>query len=146
MNIPTVDHPDFGVLRWDEGRGRYATIVGEGAQTFELGFQESDSDLLANLLEAAASLWCAQEEWLARWRKSCFDYYAQNLKDEWYEGDEPLDEETFNAKIGQPAGIEFSWNKSKLQYMITGMNDDLVADHVLEAHGTGLTPDEICLT
>ncbi|RCS44742.1 hypothetical protein DTL42_17645 [Bremerella cremea] len=57
-----------------------------------------------------------------------------------------LDEDTFNAKLGQPAGIDFSWDEGKLRYMIAGMDDDLVGDHALEAHGTDLTPDEIYLT
>ncbi len=140
-----IDHPDFGTLRWDEGFERYTTTVDAGANAFELGFQESDANRLAELLDAAAPLWRDREKWLARWRKACFEYYIRELKDEWYEGEEPLDEDKFNMKMGQPVGIEFSWNDSNLHYMITGMDDDLVGDHVLEAHGTGLTPDEICL-
>ena len=146
MEKNSIEHPDFGTLVWNEDFERYATSVGHGPDAFDLGFEESDANRLAELLDAAASLWRDREKWLAQWRKSCFKYYVNELKAEWYEGEEPLDEDRFNEKIGQPAGIDFSWNDGNLHYMITGMDDDLIGDHALEAHGTGLTPDEICLT
>ena len=146
MKPKAIEHPDFGKLVWDDQFERYSITVGEGNEAFEVGFDESDPDRLEALLQASASLWREKEEWFVQWRKACFEYYIQKLKKAWYEGEEPLDEDTFNAKLGQPAGIDFSWDEGKLHYMITGMDDDLVGDHALEAHGTDLTPDEICLT
>jgi hypothetical protein len=146
MKAKAINHPDFGKLVWDDQFERYSVTVGEGEEAFEIGFDESDRERLDALLEASASLWRVKEEWFVEWRKACFGYYVQKLKKAWYEGKEPLDEGTFNAKLGQPAGIDFSWDEGKLRYLITGMDDDLVGDHALEAYGSDLTPDEICLT
>ena len=141
-----IDHPGFGVLHWDDDFDRYSFRAGEGDEAFELGFAEKDSQLLHELLDAAADLWRQKDDWFINWRKVCFDYYIAELKEAWYEGEEPLDEDTFNAKLGQPAGIDFSFEDGELQYLITGLNDDLVGDHGLEAHGTGLVPHVVCLT
>lgn len=146
MKPEAIGHPDFGKLVWDEQFERYKVTIGKGRKAFEIGFDEPDRERLDALLDAAASLWRVKDQWFAQWRKACFEHYVQNLKEAWYEGEEPLDEDRFNAKLGQPAGIDFSWQEGKLGYMITGMDDDLVGDHALEAHGTDLTPDEIDLT
>ena len=146
MKPEAIEHPDFGKLEWDDQFERYSVTIGDGHDAFEIGFDESDRERLVALLQTSASLWRANEEWFVKWRKACFEYYVRELKDAWYEGDEPLDEDTFNAKLGQPAGIDFSWDEGKLHYMITGMDDDLVGDHALEAHGTELEPNEILLT
>jgi hypothetical protein len=141
-----IEHPDFGAIVWDKNLERFATTVGVGRDAFALVFDSCSPDRLNDILNAAATLWRDREQWFSQWRTACYKYYIERLKDEWYEGDEPLDERTFNTKLGQPAGIDFSWSDGKLHYMITGMSEDLVGDHALEAHGTGLTPSEICLT
>lgn len=146
MKPESVDHADFGTLEWDDDFERYSVTIGDGHDAFDIGFEESDRESLEDLLQASAALWREKEQWFAQWRKACFDYYVKELKDAWYEGDEPLDEAAFNTKIGLPAGIEFSWSEGKLHYMITGMDDDLVGDHALEAHGTELVPNEVFLT
>ena len=145
MKPETIEHPDLGKLEWDEQFERYKVTVGEGRDAFDIGFDESDRERLDAMLDAAASLWRVKDQWFVQWRKACFEHYVPELKEAWYEGDEPLDEETFNAKLDQPAGIDFYWYEGKLRYTITGMDDDLVGDHALEAHGTDLTPDEIDL-
>ena len=141
-----IPHDVFGKLAWDADYERYTTTYGDGDDAFHLSFEAPSREQIDTLLSAAAQLWKNRLEWLVQWREACFKYYMEKLKDAWYEGDEPLDIDVFNAKLGQPASIEFMWDDGKLRYMITGMDDDLVGDHCLEAHGTDLRPDEVCLT
>jgi hypothetical protein len=141
-----LQHDVFGKLVWDADYEHYKTTCGEGDSAFGLSFSAPSREEIDALLSAATQLWQKRGEWLVNWREACFEYYMETLKDAWYEGKEPLDTDVFNAKLGQPTSIGFTWDDGKLRYMITGMGDDLVGDHCLEAHGTDLRPDEICLT
>ena len=78
-----MEHPDFGKLVWDEQFERYSITVGERDEAFKIGFDESDPERLEALLKASASLWRVKEKWFAQWRKTCFAYYTQELKEAW---------------------------------------------------------------
>ena len=131
----------FGTLTSDQ-EGEYFVA---NTPLMHITFEAESIDELKWLIKPAKRLWKKQEAWFSRWRKACFEYYVRELKEEWYQGEEPLDEDSFNAKLGHPAGIDFSWNEGKFRYIITGMDEDLVGDHALDALGTDLTPDEIWL-
>ncbi len=136
----------FGTLKFDQEREHFEADTSFRGSKMYVTFETDSIDELKELIKHAKPLWKKRQSWFSIWRKACFEYYVQELKEAWYEGEEPLNEDSFNAKLGHPAGIDFSWNEGKLRYMITGMDDDLVGDHALEAHGTDLTPDEICLS
>lgn len=143
---PVFEDSVFGTLKFDQEREHFKADTSFRGTEMNVTFKAESIDELKKLIKHARLLWKKRKTWFKIWRKACFEYYTQELQEEWYEGEDALDEDAFNAKLGQPAGVDFAMNEGELHYMITGMDEDLVGDHALEAHGTNLTPDEICLT
>lgn len=141
-----TDHKDFGPIVRDAKGKHYTADVRGNSGNIQIVFHTSNPEELNLIVTQASQLWKKKVDWLHEWLQACFDFYRKELKEQWYEGQEPLDLERFRALLGDPVSIGFQHQQGKLHYIMIGMNDDLVGDHCLEAHGTQLRPDELFLT
>lgn len=136
----------FGPIFWNKELKRYSAVVGSEQDAIGINFQVDDVDALEDLVAQASKLWRRKGAWFTNWCKRCYDFYGSELKDAWYDGEEPLDFVGFKKRLGMPAGIDFALEDGALSYLISVTSEDLVGDHFIEAVGCDLDPTDFALT